>query len=166
MAKFKKIARAKKDRKAFTITTPKVRAFLDYLTTDAAFENPNKFNAYTYSKQIQTLTPQALYKYLQIEGFDEEVTRRKEAYTAKEKLRIVKLARAGLETLAAGKAQRESITVNSFGRSVTVETLEPQRAACVDLLKINGDYEETVTVKSKFELAIKTAAAKIDEVDK
>ena len=163
MAKFKKIERARKDHKAFTIETPKVRLFLDYLTTDAAFEMPHDNNAYTYSKKIKTLTPQALYKYLQIEGFDAEITRRKNAYNAKERLRIIKLAKAGLEKLAAGKAERKTKTVYRGEVTETVEVLEPHQKACIDLLKINDAYDEKITVINKFDNVIKAAAELIDK---
>ena len=53
----------RKGAPTYTIDTPKVKDFLNYLSSDKAFETPHDFNAYSYSKILKTITPQQLYKY-------------------------------------------------------------------------------------------------------
>ena len=162
MAKAKQAVKLKRSD-AYTIDTPQVKAFLDYLSTDKAFETPHEYNAYTYSEKTKLLKPRMLYRYTQIEGFSDEITRRKDAYAAKERLRIIKIAKAGLEKLAAGKAERKTKTVYRGEVTETVEVLEPHQKACIDLLKINDAYDEKITVINKFDNVIKAAAELIDK---
>ena len=161
----KKIETKHKQGTAYTIQTPIVKQLLDYLSTPEAFESGQKKHLDAFMKSHNIKSYQTLANYRQIEGFEAELTLRKNAFEADEQIRLLKISKTGLEKRAAGmKITKQAL---SWGKPVDIkEEIPPDPFSCVSIQKIYGGYTEKMHIESEDVTEVKAAAARARQSEK
>jgi hypothetical protein len=130
----------------YDLTTPIVKAYLDYISTPENLLCGQKKHLKKFMAENQIAEYHSLQNYEKIPGFREEVIRRKNEYEANERLRLVEIAKAGLEKRAVGMKITNEVLYYGKPKEVKQE-LPPDPFSCVSIHKIYGNYEEKVKIE-------------------
>ena len=149
----------------YTLDTPVVKEFLDYVSTPEAFESGQKKHLDAFMKSHNIKTYDTLASYRAIDGFEAELTQRKNAFEADERIRLLKIAKTGLEKRAIGvKITKQALF---WGKPVNVtEEVPPDPFSCVSIHKIYGTYEDKLKIESEDITEVKAAAARARQSEK
>ena len=162
----KKIETKHKQGTAYTIQTPIVKQLLDYLSTPEAFKSGQKKHLNKFMETHNTKSYTSLWNYEKIDGFQDELIRRKADFVEQEKLEMLELGKKGLVDRAKVMVLKHEEL--SWGKPVEVKAeIPPDVRACERLIQLGGgDISDKIHVESEDITEIKAAAARLKAKEK
>jgi hypothetical protein len=154
-----------KKAQAYTLQTEIVKQLLNYLSTPQAFRAGQKKHLNKFMELHNTKSYTSLWNYEKIDGFQDELIRRKANFVEQEKLDMLERGKAGLKEISIKHKLKREVIDNKCQKREIEEEQDPNRQACERLIQLGGgDISDTVNVNGLE--ALQTAARKASEVNK
>ena len=163
----KKIETKHKQGTAYTIQTPIVKQLLDYLSTPEAFKSGQKKHLNKFMETHNTKSYTSLWNYAKIDGFQDELIRRKADFVEQDKLEMLELGKAGLKEVSVKHILKREVVDRKCQIQEIEEEQDPDVRACERLIQLGGgDISDKIHVESEDITEIKAAAARLKAKEK